>query len=289
MKIIGHKKNIENLRKLIIDKRIGHAYLFSGKDGIGKKLVAVQFAKDLMCTNSTLGSACRNCEACNTYENNGDFYIIKPEKNIIKVEDIRNLISEIYLKPTKASRKCFIIDEADKMNESAQNALLKVLEEPPLYASIILVASNKEKLLGTIKSRVTEIKFDSLSEEQIKEILGNEFNEEIIKYSRGSIKRALALADEGYISIAETIEKAFLSKNFLKINREVEKIKENKNLKSNIKNILETVMLVSYKNLRNDIKEYTRIIDILNETNKNIDKNANVDLALDNMILKICY
>lgn len=105
----------------------------------------------------------------------------------------------------------------------------------------------------------------------------------------GSVKKALSLADEGYINIAEALENTFITKKFLTINKEIEKIKSDKNLKSNIKNILETVMLVCYKKMKDNIETYTQIIDILDETNKNISKNANLDLALDNMILKICF
>lgn len=289
MNIIGHEELRKKLINLILEEKIGHAYLFYGKPGIGKKLVAMEFAKNMMCINNKNGVACGECEACKTFKTNGDFYIIEPEKNIIKVDEIRNLINEIYLKPTKAKKKCFIINDSDLMNESAQNALLKVLEEPPKYASIILVAENKEKLLGTIKSRVTEIKFDSLSKSEIQNILGEEFDKEIINYSRGSVKKALTLSEAGYINMAEDIRKSFLTKDFLTINKNFEEIKSDKNLKANIKNILETVILVCHKNLKDNIEKYTYIISILNETSKNIDRNANIDLALDNMILQICF
>ena len=171
MNIIGHEEIREKLANLIKNQKISHAYLFTGKSGIGKRKVAIEFAENMMCTDSCLGIACKNCEACKTFYNNGDFNIIEPEKNIIKVDEIRGLINEIYLKPTKAKRKCFIINDADLMNESAQNALLKVLEEPPKYASIILIAENKEKLLGTIKSRVIEVAFNPLTENQMEKIL----------------------------------------------------------------------------------------------------------------------
>lgn len=289
MNIVGHEKIRENLSKLIVNKKISHAYLFCGKAGIGKSLVAIEFAKSMMCLENENGRYCDKCESCKTFESGGDYYIINPEKNIIKVDEIRNLISEVYLKPTKANRKCFIINDADLMNENAQNALLKVLEEPPKYATIILVASNKEKLLGTIKSRVVEINFNALSKEEIKKVLGEDFNEEVIKYAKGSVKKALTLADEGYINISNEIVKSFLTKNFLNINKKIDEIKNDKNLKANIKSILETIMLICYKNLKEDIKEYTNIIYIINETNKNIEKNANVDLALDNMIIQICF
>ena len=111
MNLIGHKENRDKLKKIITENKVGHAYLFNGKSGIGKKLVAKEFAKNLMCLESENGIACEKCEVCNTFDNNADFYIIEPEKNIIKVEEIRKLENEIYLKPTKATRKCFIINE----------------------------------------------------------------------------------------------------------------------------------------------------------------------------------
>ena len=89
--------------------------------------------------------------------------------------------------------------------------------------------------------------------------------------------------------MAEDIRKSFLTKDFLTINKNFEEIKSDKNLKANIKNILETVILVCHKNLKDNIEKYTYIISILNETSKNIDRNANIDLALDNMILQICF
>ena len=243
----------------------------------------------MMCLNNINGTACNNCEVCDTFENNSDYYIVEPEKNIIKVDEIRKLENEIYLKPTKANRKCFIINDADLMNESAQNALLKVLEEPPRYATIVLVATNKEKLLGTIKSRVISINFNNLTNQELLEILGNDFNPEIIDYAKGSVQRALSLADENYISVANPLLDAFFTKDFLKINKKIDEIKNDKNLKSNISNILEAIMLICYKQMKNNINLFVKIIDILNETNKDIQRNANVDLALDNMIIRICY
>lgn len=288
MNIVGHEENRERLRNLITSNKIGHAYLFAGRAGIGKRLVAIEFARNMMCLNNTDGVACNTCEVCNTFENNSDFYIVEQEKNIIKVDEIRKLESEIYLKPTKANRKCFIINDADLMNESAQNALLKVLEEPPRYATIILVATNKEKLLGTIKSRVISINFNALTNRELQKVLGEDFNPEIIDYAKGSVQSALSLADENYICVANSLLESFLSKDFLKINKKIDEIKNDKNLKYNISNILEAIMLICYKQMKKDIDLFVKIIDIVNETNKNIERNANVDLALDSMIIRIC-
>ena len=101
MKIIGHIEIREKLKNLIKNEKVSHAYLFYGKAGIGKSLVAIEFAKNMMCLNKNEGVSCGICEACKTYENNGDFHIIKPEKDIIKVR------AEIYCE--KEAHKSILI------------------------------------------------------------------------------------------------------------------------------------------------------------------------------------
>lgn len=289
MNIVGHKENREKLNNIVKSGKIGHAYLFVGKAGIGKKIVAIEFAKNMLCLNNENGHACGNCEACKTFENNADFFIIEPEKNIIKVDVIRDFEKEVYLKPTTSSRKCFIINDADLMNESAQSALLKILEEPPEYATIILVATKKEKLLNTIKSRVVTLNFCGLTDEEIRKILGEKATDEVIRFSRGSAKDALQMLDENCIDIANALVKTFKTKDFLIINKKINEIKEDKELKGSISRILSSALLICYKELKNDVKENIRLIEIIDETNRDIMRNANFDLAIDNMIARICF
>lgn len=289
MHIVGHKENRERLNNIVKSGKVGHAYLFAGKAGIGKKLVAVEFAKSVLCLKNEKGQACGNCEACKTFENNADFLIIESEKNIIKVNVIRDFEKEVYLKPTISNRKCFIINDADLMNESAQNALLKILEEPPEYATIILVATKKEKLLNTIKSRVVTLNFNGLTDDEMKEVLGDKTNDDIIKFSRGSVKDALQMLDENYIDVASSLVKAFKTKDFLTINRKINDIKSDKDLKNKISSVLGAVILICYKELRNDAVGNMQIINIVDETNRDIIRNANFDLALDNMVVRLCF
>ncbi len=262
--IIGHEKEITLLNNLIKDDKIGHAYMFLGKNGIGKKLVAIEFAKKI-----------NNVD----FLDEADFKIITPENDLIKVEEIRNLISNVYLKPTYLKRKIFIIDDAEKMNVNAQNALLKILEEPPAYATIILIVSNKEKIIKTIQSRVTEIKFNPLTDEEIEKIIGNNKN---IKFARGSVSRALALAENDYYDISQELIKLFSQKNFLDINK---KVSENKD---NIIKILEFIKLIYYSEINKDTSEKVEIISIIDEALKNLNRNANTDMTLDKMIIQIC-
>ncbi len=289
MNFVGHEDVFEKLCQIVNLNRVGHAYLFSGKTGIGKKLVAMEFAKAMMCLEPIQGHACGKCEACLVFQNSSDFYLIEPDKNMIKVDAIRDLTEQVYLKPTLAKRKCFLIDQADLMNENAQNALLKILEEPPLYATLVLISANKQKLLKTILSRVTEVSFVALSGDEMKKILGAGFDETIIQYARGSVEKALKLADNNKIELAREMVNLFETKDFLTLTQKTEELKSDKELKTNISSLLELMMIVCFQKIRHHAELYTRYISIIEETNQRLFKNANLDLALDNMILEVCF
>ena len=278
MKIVGHEAIREKLESIVKTGNIANAYLFVGVEGIGKKLVATEFAKSIL-----------NDEA--SYH--ADLKEIAPEKDVIKVDVIRGMIDEVYLMPTISQRKVFVIDDADKMNEQAQNALLKVLEEPPIYATIILIASSKEKLLNTIKSRVVEFPFQRLKKEEIEQILkdNTEASKEQIKdavmFSNGSVARALTFLSDNTFQVAKELSDCILEKDFLKTNRKLESIKADKMLKANITDILEKVMYLFYQNLKADISFDYYLIEALQNAIENIKRNANVDLTLDMLAITV--
>ena len=291
LNIIGHEKVKTKLEKIIKADSVSHAYLFFGKEGIGKKTLAIEFAKSIMCNNSAKFDYCNNCESCLTFESGNDFKIISPTKNVIKVDEIREFCNELFLKPTKTSHKVFIIDDADCMNEQAQNALLKVLEEPPLYATIILVTSNKEKLLNTIKSRVVDIQFDFLSGEEIKKILSLrsiEYTDETIKYANGSVKKALDFVNDELFDVAKDVAKLLETKDFLAVNRKFEEIKADKKLKQNIAMILEKTMQIFFIKFRTEKNFEYKNIEKIEGTIQKLKRNANVDLALDSLMVELC-
>ena len=95
MIIVGHEEIREKLRKQVLQEKVSHAYLFSGKDGIGKKLVAIEFAKNMLCLSPVDGKYCGKCEACCTFESGADFSLIQPEGHLIKVDAIRALGREM--------------------------------------------------------------------------------------------------------------------------------------------------------------------------------------------------
>ena len=193
--IVGNNKIKESLKNAVKSNNVSHSYLFVGKAGVGKKKFAKDLAKKVMCLGSNGGAQNNgvknnevqnnnvandnleldfdNCDSCIKFDanSNPDFSIIVPDGKSIKIEQIRNLQARIVEKPISSSKKVYIIDDADTMTEESQNCLLKTLEEPPEYAMIILIASNENRMLQTIKSRCVIIRFEDLTNEEISQIL----------------------------------------------------------------------------------------------------------------------
>ena len=176
MNIKGNAKVRNELEKTIQSGNISHSYLFLGIDGIGKKEIAKEFSKKLLCNNKEENCQCKSC-ICFETQNHPDFKIINEEDETIKINTIRELVSTVYEKPIMSKNKIYIINSADKMTKEAQNSLLKTLEEPPEYTIIILIASNTDMLLNTIKSRCTKITFEKLTPSEILEILKEQSKE----------------------------------------------------------------------------------------------------------------
>lgn len=169
-KIKGNIKNREQLEKVVENNNILHSYLFLGKEGIGKKKIAKEFAKKILCLTKEKNCNCKSC-ICFETQNHPDIQVINEESETIKISTIREMIQTVYEKPILSEKKIYIINDSDKMTKEAQNSLLKTLEEPPEYIIIILIASNSDMILNTIKSRCTKIVFEKLKNEEIKEIL----------------------------------------------------------------------------------------------------------------------
>lgn len=209
----GNKSVSKLFEKLAQNKRVPHAYIFSGQEGIGKKLYALYFAKILNCSNEVI-KPCEKCLNCQKINKNihPDVKIISTEKKQIKIEEIRDAISFTHSSPMEGKYKVIIIDDAHKMNQFSSNALLKTLEEPISNSIIILITSNEKGLLSTIQSRCVKIFFEPLSEEDLTDILiekghDREKIKNIVEYANGSIKVAEELIQEkSYELINELLE-----------------------------------------------------------------------------------
>ena len=211
-KIIGNEEIQNLLKQAIKNNRTSHSYLFVGTEGIGKKQIAKEFAKALLCLNND--KYCNTCKSCIEFDdnNNPDFVILEPDENSIKIEQIREIQRKVVEKPIISNQKVYIIDNSDKMTTEAQNCLLKTLEEPPKYITIILIGTNENAFLSTIKSRCTILRFKDIPQHKIEEYLDTQQiyfkDKRILKACGGSIGKALEIKDrqEEYESIHEFIE-----------------------------------------------------------------------------------
>ncbi len=159
--VVGHGKLVEHLQKAIRNRRVSHAYIFDGAEGSGKGMVAKIFAAALQCREGGI-EPCGRCVSCLQMEsgNQPDVTYVTHEKSELGVNDIREqLCNPMTVKPYVGPYRIFVVDEAEKMNVQAQNALLKTMEEPPEYGVILLLTKNKHAFLPTILSRGVVLDF----------------------------------------------------------------------------------------------------------------------------------
>lgn len=200
-KIIGNEQIKKHLCDAIAQNKVSHGYILSGEDGLGKLTFAKTFAQMLQC-ESEGDRPCGSCHSCKQFEsgNHPDIIYVSHEKNVIGVDDVREQINkDIIIKPYSSPYKIYIVDEAEKMSVQAQNALLKTIEEPPAYAIIMLLSTDGEKLLPTIRSRCITLKVRPVTDEEMMCYLKEHGVEEervsvVMKLARGNIGRALKMA-----------------------------------------------------------------------------------------------
>ena len=197
--VIGHEKLIEHMQTAIERERVSHAYIFNGEIGSGKKLLTDIFAATLQCEEHGI-TPCGKCKSClqASSSNHPDIIKVTHEKASISVDDIRTqLNADIDIKPYSSKYKIYIIDDADKMTEQAQNALLKTIEEPPAYGIIMLLVTNKNKLLPTILSRCVTLNLKPVSVDSITEYLMKEYQipdyhaQVSARFSQGNVGKAI--------------------------------------------------------------------------------------------------
>jgi len=185
--IFCQDKAISILQRAFAADKMPHAYIFAGLEGVGKFKTAREWAKMLLCKNPVVenefADSCGACQSCRLLEagSHPDFNLIykelleftkdgkgKTTPVDLPVDVVREfLIEKVSIKPTLSARKVFIVSEAERLNASSQNAMLKVLEEPPQYCTIILLCTRMERLLPTTRSRCRIIRFSPIDEERI--------------------------------------------------------------------------------------------------------------------------
>ena len=252
-------------------------------------MIANEFAKMLLCLNDT--KYCNNCKSCLEFDNNNqpDFLQISPDGNSIKIEQIRELQKRIQEKPIISSRKVYIIDDADLMTQESQNCLLKTLEEPPAFSTIILIGSNENAFLPTIKSRCMILHFQKIEDEEMRAYLANQLgltnvSQTMLDTYQGIIGKAINLKDkqEEYLAL-ENMLYDLNKKDLIDILKEAEPLYK---AKEEINEILDYLNIILLKMAKENYV-YTNCIEIVENTKKRLKQNANYDMCIDNMLFNL--
>lgn len=294
--IIGNDKIKQELEENIRNNTVSHSYLFIGQDGIGKKLFAKEFAKMELCLDDN--NACDKCSSCIKFnsDNNPDFVIIKPDGNSIKISQIRDMQDNVYKKPIVSNKKVFIIDDSDKMTEEAQNSLLKTLEEPPEYITIILITSNENKLLNTIRSRCLKINFNNITTKEIidyisREQIISEPSDSLLSMCNGSIGKLIKINQNllEYNEIEKNTNDLINGRilNVVKMLNNFEILYKSKDIVLDLLDYM-IVIIYEYINKNKDYRgKFLDLISIIENTKLKLMSNTNYDMCIDDLLLKI--
>ena len=207
--IVGHNKIVNHLKNAIRMDKVSHAYIINGEDNSGKMMLAEAFAMALQCEEGG-PEPCGNCRSCKQAmeRNQPDIIFIGQDEMMedkktksISVDEIRTLLNnDIVIKPYSSKYKIYIVDHAEKMNVQAQNALLKTIEEPPAYGVILLLTSNADSFLQTIRSRCILLNVKTVEEDLIKKHLMKKYQvpdykaEICAAFAQGNVGKAIQLA-----------------------------------------------------------------------------------------------
>ncbi|MCB9519597.1 MAG: DNA polymerase III subunit delta' [Myxococcales bacterium] len=197
--IRGHQRALDILKRSIHAGRVHHAYLFAGPDGVGKRRVALALAAAVNCAAPVDGDACGQCGSCHKVasDTHPDVLVVEPDGRFIKIDQVRDLQARSRYRPYEGARRVFVIDGAELLRDEAANALLKGLEEPRGDTMFVLVSSQPQRLLTTIRSRCQELRFGRLPLTDLGELLAA-----LRPEASGPTRESAARVAEGSVSAA---------------------------------------------------------------------------------------
>lgn len=212
--VLGHEQNKDFLQNFLQAQARPHALLFCGAEGLGKRKLALEFAKSFLCLHGKGDDGCEACRLLNFADGNvshPDFILVErlPEKRELVIDQMRELGEQAAFAPVLSKNKICIVEDADTMKEAAANSFLKLLEDPPDGWLIILLASSEDKLLSTILSRVVKLRFNPLAVADVKQLLvaqgvGEQESEVLARISEGSVGAALNLHQQQALEYRQT-------------------------------------------------------------------------------------
>ena len=320
--VIGHEEIIRHLQNAIKTGKISHSYIFAGEPGSGKRLLAGIYAMTLQCEAGG-ENACGKCESCKRAigKNHPDIIMVKHEKpNTISIDEIREqVVNDVGIKPYSSPHKIYIIPDAEIMTPQAQNALLKTIEEPPEYAVIMLLTSNIDGLLPTIRSRCVRLDLKVVDDGLVKKYLMEhlhvpDYQAEIdASFAHGSIGKAKeAATSQEFADITQKALKILKYADSMEVYELTEAIKNLSSEKQNINDYLDIFQFwfrdvlmfkatreidnLVFKQEINYIREQAsqrsyenleKILEALDKTKVRLRANVNTELALELLFLTI--
>ena len=208
--LLGNDRLKDNLTKSLAQGRVSHFYLISGPQGSGKRTLSRLLSAAILCKEKE--KPCLRCSACRKVMENSHPDVISvtdPEHKNVAVKIVRQAREDVYVRPNEGEYKIYIFPQ--ELGIEGQNALLKILEEPPAYGVFLLLTNNPEQMLPTVRSRCTELSLQALPEELLKMALTAEFPNEApdavaaaIARSGGYLGQAKALLEQGDVRIPQT-------------------------------------------------------------------------------------
>lgn len=320
--IIGHEDIVKHFKSSIELSKVSHAYILNGEKGVGKKTLASVVAKSLQCESGE-ADPCGKCKSCLQAEtgNQPDIIWVKHEKpNVISVDEIRTqLVNDIDLKPYSSRYKIYIVPDSQMMNQQAQNALLKTLEEPPEYAIIMLLTNNVDKFLPTILSRCIVLNFKPVEPLHMMEYLVSNIGVDQEKarfctdFAQGNLGKAVRLAiSPDYNEIREDSVRLLRRISDMEMDEIIQAVKNMGKYKLDITDYIDImtmwfrdILMVKISNSPNKIifkhefstmkKQASRmsyegiekILEAMDKLKLRLETNVNFDIAMELMLLTI--
>lgn len=320
--IIGHNQIVEHLKNAIRMEKVSHAYILNGENNAGKMMLAEAFAMALQCEaqGEEPCMECRSCRQAKEHNQPDIIYVSHDKPNVISVDDIRHqLNNDIVIKPYSSKYKIYIVDEAEKMNVQAQNALLKTIEEPPTYGIILLLTTNADGFLPTILSRCITLNLKSVQEDLIKEHLMKQYQipdyqaEVCAAFAQGNVGKAIQLASSDEFnelkSTAISMVKKLEDMDIYELNGQIKQISEYKNKIEEYLDLLtlwfrDVLYMKATNNVNNlifkdevyDIKKQAakrtylgieNILKALEQSRVRLNANVNFELVIELLLLTI--